>query len=148
MENATNIFKLTHMIEQVINENIVRFTKDFSYPIGISTISVLSKIEAKGPVKHIDLTESLGYSKSTITKMAEKLVKLELVNRMYDKNDRRAIYLEITPKGTEALKEARVLGDKIYKELYSILSEEELSAYIAIQEKLSSHISDNRKSSF
>ena len=80
--------------------------------------------------------------------MAEKLVKLELVNRMYDKNDRRAIYLEITPKGTEALKEARVLGDKIYKELYSILSEEELSAYIAIQEKLSSHISDNRKSSF
>ncbi|MFL2099769.1 MarR family winged helix-turn-helix transcriptional regulator [Desemzia sp. FAM 23991] len=108
MENATNIFKLTHMIEQVINGNIVRFTKDFSYPIGISTISVLSKIEAKGPVKHIDLTEPLGYSKSTSTKMAEKLAKLELVKRMYDKNDCRAIYLEITPKGTEALKEARV----------------------------------------
>lgn len=148
MGNSTNIFNLTHMVEQVTNENIVRFTKDFSYPIGISTIMVLGKVEARGPVKHIELSEALGYSKSTITKMAEKLVKLELVKRIYDKNDRRTIHLEITSKGTEALKEARLLGDKIYKELYSVLSEEELASYIAIQEKLSTHISDNRRLSF
>lgn len=148
MENSNNIFNLTHMIEQITNENIVRFTKEFSYPIGISTIIVLSEIEARGPVKQIDLTEALGYSKSTITNIAEKLVKLELVHRIYDSSDRRTVYLKITNKGIEVLKEAKSIGDNIYKELYSILSKDELSFYIEIQKKLIAHISNDKRLSF
>ncbi|MFC4799294.1 MarR family winged helix-turn-helix transcriptional regulator [Neobacillus sp. GCM10023253] len=148
MDSYNNIFNLTHMIQQITNENIVRFTNEFSYPIGISTIVVLAKIEARGPLKQIDLTEALGYSKSTITNMAEKLVKLDLIERTYDKGDRRTVYLRITNKGIEARKEAEAIGEKIHTELFSILSEEELTNYIEIQKKLLANISDNKKLSF
>lgn len=148
MDSHNNIFDLTHMIQQITNENIVRFTNEFSYPIGISTIVVLAEIEARGPLKQIDLTETLGYSKSTITNMAEKLVKLDLIERTYDISDRRTVYLSITDKGTGALKEAESIGEKIHKELFSILSDEELSNYIEIQKKLLANISHNKKLSF
>ncbi|WP_423798075.1 MarR family winged helix-turn-helix transcriptional regulator [Neobacillus sp. SAB-20_R2A] len=148
MDSYNNIFNLTHMIQQITNENIVRFTNEFSYPIGISTIVVLAEIEASGPLKQIDLTESLGYSKSTITNMAEKLVKLDLIERTYDISDRRTVYLKITDKGINALQEAEAIGEKIHSELFSILSEEELSNYIEIQKKLLANISSNKKLSF
>lgn len=136
MEKVNNIFTLIHMIQQVTNENIVRFTNEFSYPIGISTIVTLAEIHASGPVKQIDLSDKLGYSRSTITNMADKLVKLGLVERVYDEKDRRTIHLQITEQGKEALEEAKAIGDKIYSEQYSVLTEEELEQYIRIQKKL------------
>lgn len=136
MEKVNNIFTLIHMIQQVTNENIVRFTNEFSYPIGISTIVTLAEIHASGPVKQIDLSDKLGYSRSTITNMADKLVKLGLVERVYDEKDRRTIHLQITEQGKEALQEAKAIGDKIYSEQYSVLTEEELEQYIRIQKKL------------
>lgn len=136
MEKVNNIFTLIHIIQQVTNENIVRFTNEFSYPIGISTIVTLAEIHASGPVKQIDLSDKLGYSRSTITNMADKLVKLGLVERVYDEKDRRTIHLQITEQGKEALQEAKAIGDKIYSEQYSVLTEEELEQYIRIQKKL------------
>lgn len=136
MEKVNNIFTLIHIIQQVTNENIVRFTNEFSYPIGISTIVTLAEIHASGPVKQIDLSDKLGYSRSTITNMADKLVKLGLVERVYDEKDRRTIHLQITEQGKEALEEAKAIGDKIYSEQYSVLTEEELEQYIRIQKKL------------
>jgi len=148
MEDHNNIFYLTHMIEQITNENIVRFSKEFVYPIGISTIIVLGEIAASGPIKQIDLADRLGYSKSSITNIANKLANLELIRRIYDSSDRRTVQLEITDKGYEALEESKTLGDKIYKELFSILSEEELLFYIEIQKKLLAQISNNKRLSF
>ncbi|WP_449536422.1 MarR family winged helix-turn-helix transcriptional regulator [Ferdinandcohnia sp. Marseille-Q9671] len=148
MNSYTNIFDLTHMIQQITNEHIVRFTNEFSYPIGISTIIVLAEIRTSGPLKQVELTETLGYSKSTITNMAEKLVKLDLIERTYDSSDRRTVYLKITAKGMEALNESEAIGKKIHNELFSILSDEELSNYIEIQKKLLANISGKKKLSF
>lgn len=136
MEKLNNIFTLTHMIQQVTNENIVRFTNEFSYPIGISTIVTLAEIRASGPVKQINLSEKLGYSRSTITNTADKLVKFGLVERVYDEKDRRTVRLQITEQGKEALEEAKAIGDKIYSEQYSVLTDEELEQYIRLQKKL------------
>ena len=136
MEKVNNIFTLTHMIQQVTYENIVRFTNEFSYPIGISTIVTLAEIRASGPVKQINLSEKLGYSRSTITNTADKLVKFGLVERVYDEKDRRTVRLQITEQGKEALEEAKAIGDKIYSEQYSVLTDEELEQYIRLQKKL------------
>jgi len=148
MGDVNSIFNLIHMIEKITNENVVRFTDEFSYPISISTIIVLGEIETSGPIKQIDLVESLGYSKSTITNIANKLVKFDLVERIYNKSDRRTVHLKITAKGTEALNEARSIGDKIYMDLFGILTKDELSSYIEIQKKLLDNISAKKKLSF
>ncbi|MEK4230364.1 MarR family winged helix-turn-helix transcriptional regulator [Solibacillus sp. FSL H8-0538] len=139
-----SIFQLIHMIEQVRNENIVRFTREFPYPVSISPILVLGELRAKGPRKQVDLAEVIGYTKGAMTNIATKLVDLGLAERLYDDNDRRTIHLQITPKGIEALKEAQKIGEKLYIELFEVFDDEELKQYINLQKKLIANMKNKK----
>lgn len=132
----SNLFKLIRAIEKINNENIIRFTRAFPYPLGISPILVLAELRDKGPQKQVDLAETLAYTKGAMTNIASKLVKLELVERLYDNSDRRTIQLKITPAGEKALTEAQAIGNKVFLQHFEVLSDEEINQYLKIQEKL------------
>lgn len=134
----TNIFHLINAVEQLNNGNIIRFTKKFSYPLGISPILVLAELKNKGPRKQIELAELVGLTKGALTNISTKLVNLSLVERLYEEEDRRTIRLKITDKGLAALEEAQSIGNEIYTELFASFSEAELQEYIRLQTKLMS----------
>lgn len=139
----TNIFKLIHAIEKMNNHNIIQFTKEFPYPLGISPILVLSDLHHKGPQKQVELAETIGYTKGAMTNIANKLEKLKLVNRVDDEHDKRANYLSITTEGEKALKTAQKIGEKVFVELFKVLTENEINQYLMIQEKLINGIQKN-----
>ncbi|KOS59854.1 MarR family transcriptional regulator [Lysinibacillus agricola] len=138
----TNIFKLIHRIEQMNNANIIRFTKAFPYPLGISPILVLSELHTKGPQKQAELAGTLGYTKGAMTSISEKLVKLGLAERLYDPSDRRTIRLQITDEGEKALAKAQSIGQEVFMQLFEVLNDEEIAQYLRIQEKLVQGIQD------
>lgn len=140
----TTIFKLIHMIEQMNNENIVRFTKAFPYPLGISPILVLSELRIKGPQKQAELAETIGYTKGAMTSIATKLVDLGLAERLYDANDRRTIRLEITKEGESALAKAQAIGQDVFLQLFEVLDDDEIAQYLSIQEKLVQGIQEKK----
>lgn len=135
MEKA-DIFQLINAIEQLNNGNIIRFTRKFSYPLGISPILVLAELKNKGPRKQIELAEMVGLTKGALTNISSKLVDLSLVERLYEEQDRRTIRLRITDKGLAALEEAQGIGHEIYAGLFESFSEEELDEYLRLQNKL------------
>ncbi|WRT00322.1 MarR family transcriptional regulator [Lysinibacillus fusiformis] len=124
------------MIEQVNNANIIRFTKAFPYPLGISPILVLNELQVKGPQKQAELAETIGYTKGAMTSIAEKLVKLGLAERLYDPSDRRTIRLDITDEGKVALSKAQSIGKEVFVQLFEVLDDTEIAQYLQIQEKL------------
>ena len=124
------------MIEQVNNANIIRFTKAFPYPLGISPILVLNELHVTGPQKQAELAETIGYTKGAMTSIAEKLVKLGLAERLYDPSDRRTIRLQITDEGQSALAKAQSIGKEVFVQLFEVLDDEEIAQYLRIQEKL------------
>lgn len=134
------------MIEQMNNQNIIRFTKAFPYPLGISPILVLSELCTKGPQKQVELAETLGYTKGAMTSIAAKLVKLGLAERLYDDMDRRTIRLAITKDGESALVEAQTIGKEVFMQLFEVLNDEEIAQYLFIQEKLMQGIQDKKLS--
>jgi len=138
----TSIFKLIHMIDQMNNANIIRFTKAFPYPLGISPILVLSELKIKGPQRQAELAETIGYTKGAMTSIAEKLVKLGLAERLYDDADRRTIRLQITDEGVGALLKAQEVGKEVFIQLFEVLNDEEIAQYLSIQEKLVQGIHD------
>ncbi|MGN4127971.1 MarR family winged helix-turn-helix transcriptional regulator [Lysinibacillus sphaericus] len=140
----TSIFKLIHMIEQMNNANIIRFTKAFPYPLGISPILVLNELHLKGPQKQAELAETIGYTKGAMTSIAEKLVKLGLAERLYDQADRRTIRLMITDEGEKALVKAQSIGKEVFIQLFEVLNEEEIAQYLLIQEKLVQGLQDKK----
>lgn len=143
----TNIFKLIHAIEQINNENIIRFTKAFQYPIGISPILALGELRSKGPKKQVELANTLGYTKGAMTNIATKLVNLGLAERLYDESDRRTTRLKITPAGKMALSEAQAIGQEVFMQHFEVLNEEEVNQYLMIQEKLLKGIKDQKTQS-
>ena len=140
----TNIFKLIQAIEQMNNDNIMRFTKAFPYPLGISPILVLHELRLKGPQKQVELAETVGYTKGAMASIATKLVDHGLAERLYDANDRRTIQLKITAAGEQALAEAQKIGKDVFTQLFEVLNEEEINQYLAIQEKLVKSIQDRK----
>lgn len=140
-----NIFNLIRKVEQMNNENIVQFTKAFQHPLGISPILVLGELRTKGPQKHAELAETLGYTKGAMTNIAEKLVGLGFAERLYDETDRRTIQLQITTAGRNALIEAQKVGEDLFMQLFENLSEEEINQYLFIQEKIVQGIQRRKK---
>lgn len=132
----TSIFKLIHMIDQMNNANIIRFTQAFPYPLGISPILVLHELHTKGPQKQVELAETIGYTKGAMTSIATKLVDLGLAKRLCDENDRRTSRIEITEEGEKALIKAQSVGKELFIKLFEVLDEEEIEQYLAIQKKL------------
>lgn len=139
-----NIFKLIRAVEQMNNNNIMEFTKAFRHPLGISPILVLAELKSKGPQKQAELAATIGYTRGAMTSIADKLVQLEMAERLYDEQDRRIIRLKITVGGLNALKEAQAIGEEVFTKLFETLSEEEIEQYLHIQEKIVQGI-QNRK---
>ncbi|MCH7322434.1 MarR family transcriptional regulator [Solibacillus sp. MA9] len=131
-----NIFQLIHMIDQMNSENIIKFTKKFQYPIGISPILVLLELRDNEQLKQVELADRLGYTKGAMTSIANKLVTNQLAERVFDENDRRIIRLCITEKGKQALIEANKVGKEIFLDLFSALTSEEIELYLSLQQKI------------
>ncbi len=131
-----NLFELIHSIEMVSNEQIIAFNSRFSYPVGISAVLVLSYLRSTGKETPTVLSETLGYSKGAVTNISAKLVRYGLAERVYDEKDRRSFSLRITEKGKQALMEAKKIGEEIFLEQFSVLTQEELDQYLTIQRKL------------
>ncbi|GGG00304.1 MarR family transcriptional regulator [Paenibacillus abyssi] len=85
-----------------------------------------------------DLSEQLNISRPNMTPLLEKLVRQELVERIPCENDRRNIYIQITPKGDWVCSEfQRVISGKI-KDMLSVYDDIDLSELIVHMNKLKS----------
>ncbi|MBP2001996.1 DNA-binding MarR family transcriptional regulator [Paenibacillus shirakamiensis] len=135
MEN-TDVFKLIHAVELFTNEAIIRWTKAFSYNIGISPVIILGELKQHGPQKQTILANKLGYTPGAMTNIAGRLIAQGMAKRKYNENDRRHVLLEITDKGLDVLKEAQQHGNAFRAELFQLLDEEEIRQLLRIYEKL------------
>lgn len=132
----TDIFKLIHAVELFTNEAIIRWMNSFEHNIGISPVLVLAELKQKGPQKQTVLAKKLGYTPGAMTNIANRLIKLGLAERQYNENDRRNVFLSITDKGADVLKEAQQKGRELRAGLFKVLSEEEVQQFLSIYEKL------------
>ncbi|MGY0694656.1 MarR family winged helix-turn-helix transcriptional regulator [Virgibacillus sp. FSP13] len=96
----------------------------------------MSELKQKGAQKQSELANELGYTPGAMTNIANRLIKDGYADRKYDEADRRIIRLAITDTGKELLEEAQQKGLELRKELFSVLTEEEIEQFLAIHEKL------------
>lgn len=80
-------------------------------------VHLMRFLKIEGPCTMTDLGKMLYVSKPNITVLVNKLVELNMVKRIFDENDRRIIYIELTDiglvsleKNTEAMKAAFYKG--------------------------------------
>jgi DNA-binding MarR family transcriptional regulator len=74
-----------------------------SEDVTIAQHRVLVLLEGRGPQTMRALAEQLDVSPSTATRVCDRLVDKKLVRRRIDDNDRRAVRVDLTPRGRKLI---------------------------------------------
>ena len=80
---------------------------------------------SEGPLTNRELAELAGVSSPTATRMVDVLVGRELVTRIADPSDRRAVVISLTPAGRKALSGKTREYDRLRRRVAATLEPEE-----------------------
>jgi len=87
-----------------------------------------------------DLSKHLMVSGGNVTGITDQLEKEGLVVRMFDRGDRRAITVKLTPSGMKRFRDMAASHERWVVELLGGLSQEDKHAMLATLSKLKSHL--------
>lgn len=93
-----------------------------------------------GPSRLTDLKKKLQIAAPTVTGIIDRLEKQGYVTRTPDTQDRRAIYIHLTPKGDQIAKKLRATLKKRWLEILVKLSQEDCENYLTILKKIQQNL--------
>lgn len=141
------------LIETIDNTfySLMRFTKKqiIEESIEGSTISppqfgVLHCLKHEGQKTMSELSSKMQLSHGSVTGLIDRLFKLELVERIRSQEDRRVVYVCITPKGEQLIATLEAKRHQLLVQIIGELNPQEqdtvLKAMTLIREKLIKHV--------
>jgi DNA-binding MarR family transcriptional regulator len=107
--------------------------------LSLPQIYLLSALKgAGGTLTTGEIGRALVKASQSITGLVDRLEEPGLVERVFDRRDRRKTWVRITKKGEQKLAEAFPVATALAEELFSSLSDQELEALQTAVEKLRS----------
>ena len=96
-------------------------------------------------LKMCDLADSLGLTRSGLTRRMDGVLKKKLVTRTQSTEDGRVAYAQISPKGMDVLKEAAPHHlDSVRERMIDLLSPNEIKAIASAFKKISEKLSEEK----
>ncbi|RKD23152.1 hypothetical protein BEP19_13115 [Ammoniphilus oxalaticus] len=107
---------------------------------------MLFLLERNGAHKRMsELADALNLTPGAATTVADKLIENGYITRLRDQDDRRVVYLKITNKGKEAIRELQNEGSELMRLVFNDLSDADLTFFINCFERASRNIDDLRR---
>jgi|HigsolmetaAR203D_1030402.scaffolds.fasta_scaffold00673_19 DNA-binding MarR family transcriptional regulator len=100
---------------------------------------ILEKLSLSGKQKVTDLAKVLNITSGAVTGLTDRLIANGYVTRKRSEEDRRIVYIEITPEGEKVLKEIQEHRQSIINQYFSALTEEELQHLLRLYRKVLDH---------
>jgi len=104
--------------------------------ITISQYLMLDLLNTHNLLKMKDIAHELNISLPAATGLINRLYSIKMVERIYDKNDRRVIYVKVTAKGKNTIEKIGQQRQRAIKDIFSKLTEKERKDYLKILKKL------------
>ena len=105
-------------------------------PLSGSQRIVLRALVSHGPCPVSEVANQLGVTLSAATGLVDRLVKARLATRERDQQDRRVVWVKVTPEGEAAVKAAEARRRAALSEMVREMPEGELSKLCEILERL------------
>ncbi|MBN2168829.1 MAG: winged helix-turn-helix transcriptional regulator [Actinobacteria bacterium] len=83
-----------------------------------------------------DISRQWHISQSVATRMMDRLVDKKMIERERDRDDRRVVHPRLTKEGESFVKQVCSQRNKITKEIFSVLNEDERSLFLDLLEKI------------
>ena len=128
--------KIDELMRQIVRRIHMELKNNLVKEITGSQLFVLKTIYESKQMTVSAVAEELGVSLSAITAFIDKLTKAGFVQRLRDEDDRRLVWLTVTPEGENILKVCLAGREKVLKRYLGQLPEEDLRQLGRIFEKL------------
>jgi DNA-binding MarR family transcriptional regulator len=90
----------------------------------------------EGTMHPAEIGQRLEIARAQMTKLIDRLVELDIVERVGDESDRRATNIALTPQGISLLEEHKQIIENAVSEAMSALTDEELEELFGSLRKL------------
>jgi DNA-binding MarR family transcriptional regulator len=121
-----------------VHHRMFRAVNDAMTGCGLSMArtKVLMHLHEQGPTRQSVLAADFGLSPHSITDIVDALERVGLVERQPDATDRRAKLVAITDKGEECLGTAYATRERLLKQIFGALSQEDLATFLRLLDVL------------
>lgn len=113
------------------------------YGLNISEFAVMELLYHKGPQPINRIQERILIANSSTTYILDKLEKKNYIIRERDENDRRSMKAALTEEGDNLISSIFPAHSELLTDLFSALSDEELSAFREMLKKISANAHNN-----
>lgn len=134
-------FKVHKLLEQCLRRSF----EDCKVKITIPQSLVISALMKHGKMKISELSERIYLSNSTVSGIVDRLEKQQLVIRERSNEDRRIVYVKLTPKFEHFLRDVNKKAEQIFSGLLDSASPEEIGRIIEGLETLEKIIASRVK---
>ena len=107
--------------------------------ISCSQMVALDHVSRMSSVKMKDIASHLGIQMSSATTLVGRLIREKMLTRRHDEEDRRLVWVEITPRGKKVIKQILDQKRSSIQEIFSVLSDKERGRYLKILKKVYGH---------
>ncbi len=114
------------MVSNAVSQEFAR--KVSAEDVTVAEWSFMRALYDLEPTPPSHLAERMGMTKGAISKLSERLVTKGLVERMENRDDKRAHSLSLTPEGRAKIPVLASLADKNDAEFFGVLAKEEHEA--------------------
>jgi DNA-binding MarR family transcriptional regulator len=141
MEAGPQAGYLGHWVKVINHDATVKMNRLLK-PFGLTRSSwyVLHRVNEAGRISQKALQEDIGIESGSMAIVVDGLVRKGWLDRTSSEKDRRANYLELTPKGAARWKAVPDIATVLRKEMMRGVTEEEESTAVAILKKCSANL--------
>src|SRR5687768_9656240 len=119
-----------------------RITKELAKRADLTgpQLTVVKLLEAFGDLSLSELSDKIRAQNSTVTGIIDRMERENLVIRERSKEDRRVVYIKLTPKGRELAREIPVEPMEVFKNALETLSGQEMKDLLRIMTKVAKRV--------
>ncbi|QIB68738.1 MarR family transcriptional regulator [Aminipila butyrica] len=130
------LFQVKHALQQKYECSLA--SAGLPKPVTGPRLRVLMEIAADGDMRMNELAKKLGIKARTVTQFIDALEKDELILRIPDPLDRRAIILQLTERAKPLIQKAKEVNFTIAEQLIEPLSPQQRAQFVDILQTLQS----------
>jgi DNA-binding MarR family transcriptional regulator len=139
-------------VEAQLGRLLLRSTRTYLYDqlvtgvdgVDATTYPVLSGLARIGPTTATELAAAIGLDRTATTRYASRLQAAGLLDRVSDDQDRRAIRLELTPAGHEAIATMRRALSEVFDDMLSTWTRGEAEQFATSLERFTTMLEQRR----
>ncbi|MEJ3741180.1 MarR family transcriptional regulator [Bacillus tropicus] len=132
-----NLDKIQAMVISIGKKMQMELFEQIPVPkLTTSQFYILKIINYYGALRASELAREMNVKPSTITVTINRLIEQGLVNRYHDREDRRAVIIELTKKGESVVEETIVARNEHIAKYLSFLEFQEKEKLLQLLEKL------------